>query len=184
MNQAADNERESAIHKSTIDGKQATKDFDVYLCYNDADQSTVECKGEELKEQGILPWFDAWELKPGSLEQRIREKQIRQTKSVAIFIGGKGINSRQDLELQACIRKFTEQKDYVVIPVLLEDYTDEIELPEFLKNIFPVDFRRTKPNQMELLCKAIPTRNVDEEIDPEEPPEDERPGKHRDIKTM
>jgi serine/threonine protein kinase len=86
MDRAADVERARATAKSTIQGKQKTSDFDVFLCYNTTNRDAVISIGEQLKEKGLLPWLDEWELRPGMPWQRQLEKQIQQVKSAAVFV--------------------------------------------------------------------------------------------------
>jgi tetratricopeptide (TPR) repeat protein len=42
--------------------------FDVFLCHNSQDKPKVKEIAEKLKQQGLTPWLDVWELRPG-LEQ-------------------------------------------------------------------------------------------------------------------
>ncbi len=65
MDRAADTQRDREAAKTTIQGKEATMDFDVFLCHNSIDKPAVKKIGEQLKEQGLLPWLDVWELRPG-----------------------------------------------------------------------------------------------------------------------
>ncbi len=45
--------------------KRVACSFDVFLCHNSADKPAVKRIGEKLKQRGILPWLDEWELRPG-----------------------------------------------------------------------------------------------------------------------
>ncbi len=83
MDQAADAQRERAAAQSTLQGKKDTKDFDVFLCHNTVDKPAIKQIGEQLKERGILPWLDEWELRPGLPWQRLLEEQISQIKTYA-----------------------------------------------------------------------------------------------------
>src|SRR5207237_9243415 len=87
MDRAADIQRTLATAQSTVHGKQETNDFDVFLCYNETDRAAIINLGERLKDQGLLPWLDVWELRPGLPWQRVLESQIGQIKSAAIFVG-------------------------------------------------------------------------------------------------
>ncbi|HXX77488.1 MAG TPA: toll/interleukin-1 receptor domain-containing protein, partial [Ktedonobacteraceae bacterium] len=64
-----------------LQGKIATGDFDVFLYHNGKAKLQVKEIGEKLKEQGILPWLDEWELPPGLSWQQGLEKQIKRIKS-------------------------------------------------------------------------------------------------------
>ncbi len=65
---------------STPKGKQ---EFDVFLCHNSKDKPEVKRIAELLKAQGIVPWLDEWELRPGLPWQRALEEQIEHIKTAA-----------------------------------------------------------------------------------------------------
>ena len=97
MDQAANLGRDRATAESIIQGKHMTQDFDVFLCHNSEDKPDVKTLGEDLKQRGILPWLDEWELPPGRPWQRELEAQISQIKSVAIFVGQSGLGPWQQM---------------------------------------------------------------------------------------
>ncbi len=92
--------------------------FDVFLCHNSKDKPEVKVIANQLKERGLLPWLDEWELQPGTPWQRTLEEQITKVKSAAVFIGSSGIGPWQDMEQAAFIRQFKNRK-CPVIPVFL-----------------------------------------------------------------
>ena len=59
-------------------------EFDVFLCHNSQDKSEVIDIGFKLKERGLNPWLDEWELQPGLPWQRELERQIQNIKSAAV----------------------------------------------------------------------------------------------------
>ena len=134
IDRAADKQRDLAAAQSIIQGKRKTNDFDVFLCHNVEDKAAVKKIGEQLQEQGILPWLDEWELRPGLPWQRILGEQIGQIKSAAVFVGKSGIGPWQQFELEAFLREFVERK-CPVIPVLLPDAPLQPQLPIFLKGM-------------------------------------------------
>jgi TIR domain len=91
MNRSADAKRNFEAAKSILQGKHETKDYDVFLCYNQIDRPFVKEIGLELKKYGVLPWLDEWELRPGLSWQKLLEKQIKQIKSAAVFVGKNGV---------------------------------------------------------------------------------------------
>jgi len=129
-------------------------EFDVFLCHNSADKPAVKEIGERLKKQGILPWLDEWELPPGQPWQRLLEQQIEQVKSVAVFVGGKGIRPWQQEELEAFLRQFVK-RGCPVIPVVLKDAPEKPALPIFLEGRTWVDFRKDEPEPMKRLIWGI-----------------------------
>ncbi len=128
MDRAADIQREREAAASVLQGKIETHDFDVFLCYNGEDRLAVKKVGERLKERGILPWLDEWELQPGLPWQRLLEQQIAKIKSAAVFVGKKGIGPWQRQELEAFLREFVV-RNCPVIPVILAEAPKEPELP-------------------------------------------------------
>jgi GTPase SAR1 family protein len=154
MDQVADTRREREAAQSTLQGKRATSDFDVFLCYNPTDKPIIKWIGELLKEQGILPWFDEWELQPGLPWQRILGEQIKNIKSAAVFVGQDGIGLWQQQELEALLRVFVKRGS-PVIPVLLHYAPKQPELPIFLEGMTWVDFRVREPDPLQRLIWGI-----------------------------
>ncbi len=91
MDRAADAQRDREAAKSTVQGKEVTMDFDVFLCHHGVDKPAIKKIGEQLKAEGLLPWLDEWELRPGLPWQRLLEEQIEHIKSAAVFVGKDGI---------------------------------------------------------------------------------------------
>lgn len=154
MDRFADTKRELETAASILDGKIKTGDFDVFLCHNSEDKTEVKEIGKKLKEHGILPWLDEWELQPGLPWQDELEKVLEQIKSAAVFIGKDGIGPWQQQELSAFLREFVDRK-CPVIPVLLPNAPKKPNLPIFLKGMTWSDFRKDKPNPLEQLIWGI-----------------------------
>ncbi|HLI88570.1 MAG TPA: TIR domain-containing protein [Ktedonobacteraceae bacterium] len=154
MDRAANERADYEAAKSVIQGKTETNDFDVFLCYNGEDRAAVKEVGEKLKEQGILPWLDEWELRPGLPWQRLLEQQIERIKSAAVFIGKSGVGPWQQMELEAFLREFT-RRGCPVIPVILADAPGTPQLPIFLQGMTWVDFRKQDPDPVTRLIWGI-----------------------------
>jgi small GTP-binding protein len=154
MDRAANAQRDREAAKSILQGKIETNDFDIFLCHNSNDKDQAKKIGEHLKEQGLLPWLDEWELRPGLPWQRLLEQQISQIKSAAVFVGKDGVGPWQHMELEAFLREFVD-RGCPVIPVLLSNVPQEPELPIFLKNMTWVDFRKPTPDPMKQLIWGI-----------------------------
>jgi GTPase SAR1 family protein len=162
MDLAADTRREREAIASVRQGYQdrnATEDFDVFLCHNQEDKSEVKKIGRLLKERGLAPWLDEWELRPGFPWQRLLEEQITHIKSVAVFVGKNGVGPWQHNELDAFLREFV-RRGCPVIPVLLVDAPQEPALPVFLNAMTWVDFREQGSEPMERLIWGITGRRV------------------------
>ena len=154
IDRAADKQRELEMAASILQGKTATRDFDIFLCHNSEDKPVVKEIGEQLKKRGILPWLDEWELRPGVLWQEVLEKQIKNIKSVAVFIGRNGTGPWQDREMLGFLLESVERK-CLVIPVILRDCVKDPELPTFFKGMTWVDFRKEDPDPLERLIWGI-----------------------------
>ena len=128
--------------------------FDVFLCHNSEDKPEVKKIGEQLKQWGLRPWLDEWELRPGFPWQRELEKQIANIKSAAIFVGSSGLGPWQINEIDAFLRQFVN-RGCPVIPALLSTAPEKPELPIFLQGNMWVDFRQKGPEPMGKLIWAI-----------------------------
>ena len=150
MDKRSDHEHAASLLQKKI----ATQDFDVFLCYNRQDRPAVKQVGEQLKNYGVLPWLDEWELRPGLLWQRALEKQISRIKMAAVFVGRNGLGPWQQMEMEAFLRKFVNT-GRPVIPVLLADAPQEPGLPAFLEGMTWVDFRVRDPDPMRRLLWGV-----------------------------
>ena len=127
-------------------------DFDVFICYNSADLIAVREIVVKLKDRGLRPWFDKWELIPGRLFQSALEEQIKGMKTAAVFIGDRGLGPWHRMEMQAALLEFAE-RDCPVIPVLLPGAKQKPDLPRFLKIIGWVDLN--EPDALDQLMRGI-----------------------------
>src|SRR5438876_12253300 len=104
--------------------KIAEMKYDVYLCYNPGDESSVKKIGNQLRERKITPWLYNWDIRPGTSRQNAIEQQIEYNPAAVIFFGKAGIDSGQKQEIYAWLLEFSK-RNCPVIPVLLEDAPDE-----------------------------------------------------------
>jgi len=156
MERRADFERDRAAAVSVIDGKRETNDYDVFLCHNSDDKPAVEKIGELLIEQGILPWLDKWELRPGFPWQRVLEEQIENIKSAVVFVGPSSIGPWQQMEIEGFLREFVERETPCpVIPVILPNCEKPPKLPVLLRGMTWVDFRKIEDDPMKQLIWGI-----------------------------
>ena len=154
MNHSADDQRDRNVAEARLRGKIETQDYDVFLCYNSADKERVKAIGEQLKERGILPWLDVWEIRPGTRWQPELEKQIKSIKSAAVFIGPKGRGPWQDVEIEALLMQLVKRK-CPIIPVILEGRQGQPQLPPFLGTVHIVDMRQPDPEPFRQLVWGI-----------------------------
>ncbi|HEX4955920.1 MAG TPA: TIR domain-containing protein, partial [Thermoanaerobaculia bacterium] len=128
--------------------------FDVFLCHNSQDKPAVKAIGERLKEEGLAPWLDEWELPPGLPWMRELEAQIPFIRSAAVFVGPDGFGPWQQMELEAFLREFVKRR-CPVIPVILDGLEHPPDLPVFLSGMTWVDFREKDSNPWERLIWGI-----------------------------
>jgi TIR domain len=126
----------------------------VFLCYNSADRQRVIAIAERLKERGILPWFDIWEIRPGVRWQDELHKRLKSIRSAAVFIGPKGPGPWQELEVQALLDNFAKRRR-PIIPVILQGREGRPRLPAFLNLLHVVDLREPDPDPFEQLVWGI-----------------------------
>ncbi len=154
MNRSADDQRDRSVAEARLRGKIETRDYDVFLCYNSGDRERVKAVGEQLKELGILPWLDVWEIRPGARWQQALQKQIKSVKSAAVFIGPKGRGPWQDAEVEALLMQLVKRK-CPIIPVILEGRQGQPQLPPFLGLLHVVDMRQPDPDPFRQLVWGI-----------------------------
>ncbi len=133
---------------------QSDVQFDVFLCHNSKDKPEVKQIGEQLRRQGLKPWLDEWEFRPGLPWQRELERQIGHIKSAAVFVGSSGFGPWQEHELDAFLREFVK-RECPVIPVLLPTAPQQPILPIFLSSYMWVDFLQQQPEPMGQLIWGI-----------------------------
>jgi len=120
--------------------------FDVFLSYNSKDRPAVRHLAARLTAQGLKVWLDVEELPPGEPWQEALEVQINSIRAAAVIVGKDGIGPWQNQEVRAYLRKFVKDGKRV-IPVLLEDCSNEPELPVFLEHFTWVDFRSEQSDE-------------------------------------
>jgi WD40 repeat protein len=154
MNRSADESRNRSVAATRLKGKEETRDYDVFLCYNNMDKAHVTAIGEQLKERGILPWLDYWEIRPGMRWQTELRRTIKSIKSAAIFIGPRGAGPWQELEVEAILQDFIRRKR-PIIPIILKGRPGKPRLPAFLSSWQMVDMRKPDPDPFEQLVWGI-----------------------------
>ncbi len=150
MDIAANELRHRDSSSARLHGKRLAEDFDVFMCYNTSDKQQVLELASKLVEDGILPWIDEWELRPGFPWTRLIESQIGKIRSAAVFIGKEGVGPWQREEIEAFLRQFSKRR-CPVIPVLLAEADTVPQLPIFLEGHTWVDFRTSPSKALEAL---------------------------------
>jgi len=148
------------IHRQSLDNKLDNPvisplfHFDVFFSYNSSERPFIEKIGLQLKEMGINPWIDVWNLPPGKPWQDVIAEQINKIQAAVIFIGESGIGPWHNLEQTALMNNFVKRKS-TIIPAILPNCKKEPEIPLFLEGITMVDFRIKNPDPFRQLVWGI-----------------------------
>ena len=154
MNRNADERRDLSAAALQLKGKIETGDYDVFLCHNSRDKQQVMAIGERLKERGILPWLDTWEIPPGTRWQKELQKNLKSVRSAAVFIGPRGSGPWQELEVESLLGQIA-RRNRPIIPVILEGRAGNPRMPAFLDMWHVVDMRQPDPDPFEQLVWGI-----------------------------
>jgi TIR domain len=114
--------------------------FDVFLCHNGEDKPAVREIAQKLKKEGIKPWLDEEQIRPGASWQTTLGEQIESINSAAVFVGDAGPGPWQNQESQALFNQFVK-RGCPVIPVVLASATTAPDMPWMFANLHCVDFR-------------------------------------------
>jgi hypothetical protein len=117
----------------------------VFLSHNSADKPAVEEVAHRLRERGIEPWLDAWQLVPGEKWQPALERALAQARCSVIFFGPSGVGPWQEEEMRVAIEQRVRDASYRVIPVLLPGALrgKRSLVPAFMANVTWVEFHES-----------------------------------------
>ncbi|HEX9940827.1 MAG TPA: TIR domain-containing protein [Thermoanaerobaculia bacterium] len=146
--------------------------FDVFLSHMSGDKPVVEALARLLKNRGIEPWLDKWNLIPGRPWQEAIEKALDACASCAVCLGPSGIGPWQNEEMRAAInrRVSRDRGRFHVIPVLLPGAKPHKQdgLPAFLTATTWVEFRDTIEDERALHRLICGIRGIEPGPDPGE----------------
>jgi hypothetical protein len=148
-----------ATAKSRSDNRKPV--FDVFLCYNSADRPAVKRIAHQLRQAGILPWFDEWESRPGQPWQRQLEQQISTIRASAVFVGPAGVGPWQEQEIWGFLQEFSK-RNLPIIPVVLPNAPSVPKVPVLLGAMTWVDFRIDDPHPLQRLIWGITGKRPDD----------------------
>ena len=131
----------------------------VFLSYSHSDKKFVTKLAKDLRDRGVVPWFDEWEMSPGdSLSRRIQEG-IEESSMFLVILSSTSLSSRWcQKELDAADMIEVKKGRKFVIPVLYE----ECQLPPFIRAKMYADFSSDYDNGLKKLIKALPITNYRE----------------------
>ncbi len=150
----------------------ATKGYHTFLSHNSADKTAVEELARRLKQEGIEPWLDKWNLVPGEPWQPKMERALAACDTCTVFIGPSGMGPWQHEEMRAAIdRQVSERSGYRVIPVLLPGAgrPERSKLPAFLTARGWAEFRGSLDDEEAFRRLVCGIRGIEPGPSPEEP---------------
>jgi WD40 repeat protein len=154
MDRAADARRDLEEALTRLPGKAATKDYDAFLCHSNHDKPAVREVARRLKERGILPWLDEWELPPGKKWLPLVEKALGQVRATLVFFGPSGLGEWQKEEIDVAI-EHSVKTGKPLVPVVLSGVVGEPAMPDFLRKYTWVDLRQADPDPLQRLVWGI-----------------------------
>ncbi|MEY2536312.1 MAG: hypothetical protein QOG67_52, partial [Verrucomicrobiota bacterium] len=126
--------------------------YDLFLSYNSADHGVVENVARKLRDEGLEPFLDRWNLAPGMRWRLELEKTLGSCKAVAIFVGRGEMGSWQQREVDVALDLQSRNPSLPVIPVLLPGCEPPLG---FLSQLTWVDLRaQTNGLGIVILAKA------------------------------
>lgn len=118
--------------------------YDVFLSHRRADSSIVEQIASRLVDEvGLRPFFDKWDLVPGTTLSEALEDALARSACCAFFVGASGVAGWENEEVRAVLeRRIKAGTGVRIIPVLLPGANDKDldSLPPFLRRFLAVDF--------------------------------------------
>ena len=148
--------------------------YDVFCSHAGMDTAVVERIALRLKERGIRPWLDAWELVHGVPFQDELARAVGQTATCAVFVGQLGIAGWVTEERDLALSRARSDPAFRVFAVLLPGAPDPIDAVDlgFLGNRKWVDLRGGVDDIDELVAAVegvVPAPSVAEEVRQEPP---------------
>jgi TIR domain len=114
--------------------------FDVFLSHNSRDKAVVRQIWSALHERGLRAWLDEEDIIPGRDWQEQLENILKNIPAVAVLVGANGMGPWEVSEMRASLQR-PENRKIAVIPVILPDAPEDLELSLFLSAYARVDMR-------------------------------------------
>jgi WD40 repeat protein len=123
----------------------AEPEYDVFISHASADLAAAEKLAQLLKDRGLKPWLDEWDLVLGEPWQEAIEAALARCAACAVLFGPGATGPWQKEELRTAIQNQVEGGALRVIPVLLPDAArpDRSRLPAFLTRRTWAEFHGT-----------------------------------------
>jgi hypothetical protein len=154
MDQAADAERQRATAIATLQGKQATGDYDLFLWFHRTDRAFAQNIGTALEQHGILAWLQEWSGERDQPVWSALQSSLPKIKKVGFVMGRDSLSSWRHPDVPTLLRIFRDRQ-IAVLPILLPNFPQDVEPPPFLQGMGRVDFRVRDPNPLRQLLRGI-----------------------------
>lgn len=113
--------------------------FDVFLSHNSRNKPEVRKLYLALKDQGLRPWLDEEELRPGLLWLPALEQALSNSRAVVVLFGAGGLGSWHANEMCAALVLAADDQKIPVIAVRLSSCPADEPIPLFLRTRTWVD---------------------------------------------
>lgn len=136
-----------------------TDQLDVFLAYNTHDIAEVLHICGALRQNGIRPWIDVEQVRPGTWAQDAIQQAIRAVRTAAVFLGPRGTGRWQMLEIRAFVERCTTD-GLPVVPVLLPGVPEPPPELIVLRQLNYVRFEHSvrEPGPLRRLCWGVTGR--------------------------
>ena len=131
--------------------------YHVFLSHNSRDKGTVEPLAVMLREKGLNPFLDKWNLVPGEPIEDALIEALNNSASAAIFVGPGGEGPWQSEEMRDILKRAVKShNEFRAIPVLLPNASAEALEKSFLGSRLWIEFKDLDDDDALLrLAKAI-----------------------------
>lgn len=92
----------------------------IFLSHNTRDKPLVEEFARALRQLGLSPWLDKWNIHSGLRFQPLLHEAIGASCAMLVFVGRYGPGFWQSNEVELAIQKQSEDPDYRVMPIVLQ----------------------------------------------------------------
>ncbi len=129
--------------------------YDVYLSFRSRDRGLVRPIAERLRQVGVRFYFDEQDLQPGRNWQNDLQKALDASPACVVFVGEDlGVWQAQEVIGTVSQRLAASRGRFRVIPAILPG-SSPARLPEFLRDIAPVDFNVDPDGAFDRLLNGI-----------------------------
>ncbi len=123
---------------SSKEEPDTTKRYQVFLSYSSSDREIAQRIVDELRQEGIRVWFDAYELQPGDSIAKAIENAISASDYLIVLLSPNSVNSKwMRQELGTALSNDLTTRDITLLPVVIKD----CEIPPSLARYQYLDLR-------------------------------------------